>query len=82
VPIFPVAGHLFAPEADGATLHSVELSADELRTSDAVVIVIGHNDIDYDWVVQHAPLVVDAVNATRGCANNRTRIRRLGAPPG
>ena len=82
VPVFPIGGHLFAPEADGATLHSVELSEDELRTSDAVVITIGHDGIDYDRVVQHAPLVVDAVNATRGCTHDRTRIRRLGAPPG
>src|SRR5919198_982399 len=82
VPVFPIGGHLFAPEADGATLHSVELSEDELRMSDAVVIAIGHDGIDYDRVVQHAPLVVDAVNATRGCTHGRTRIRRLGAPPG
>src|SRR5437763_967839 len=82
VPVFPVAGRLFAPEADGATLHSVDPSEDELRTSDAVVIAIGHDGIDYDRVVQHAPLVVDAVNATRGCAHGRARIRRLGAPPG
>jgi UDP-N-acetyl-D-glucosamine dehydrogenase len=82
VPVFPVAGQLFAHQADGATLHSVELSEDELRTSDAVIIAIGHDGIDYDWVVRHARLVVDAVNATRGCAHNRARIRRLGAPPG
>jgi UDP-N-acetyl-D-mannosaminuronate dehydrogenase len=82
VPVFPIGGHLFAQEADRATLRSVELSEDELRTSDAVVIAIGHDGIDYDRVVQHAPLVVDAVNATRGCAHGHARIRRLGAPPG
>src|ERR687885_336107 len=74
VPVFPIGGHLFAPEADGATLHSVALSEDELRTSDAVVIAIGHDGLDYERVVQHAPLVVDAVNATRGCTHGRTRI--------
>lgn len=82
VPIFPVARHLFAAEADGDALASVTLSAREVTESDVVVIVIGHTAIDYPWVVRHARLVVDAVNATRACTEGREKIRRLGAPPG
>lgn len=82
VPRFPVAGHLFAPAAEGEALTSVELTASELEASDAVVIVIGHDGIDYTWVVRHARLVVDAVNATRDCTHERAKIRRIGAPAG
>ena len=80
VPVFPVAGHLFAPESDDDALRSAPLTEEELRASDAVVIVIGHSGIDYNWVAEHAPLVVDAINATRGCTATPGKIRRLGAP--
>src|SRR5579884_3909360 len=80
VPVFPVPARLFAPESDEEALRSVALTEDELRSSDAVVIVIGHGGIDYRWVAEQAPLVVDAINATRGCAAEPGKIRRLGAP--
>jgi len=41
---------------------SVELSAELLREQDAVVIVTDHTDVDYDWVLENAQLIVD----TRG----------------
>jgi UDP-N-acetyl-D-glucosamine dehydrogenase len=33
---------------------------------DCVVIVTDHSDYDYGWIVEHASLVVDTRNATRG----------------
>jgi len=33
---------------------------------DCVLIVTDHSDYDYSWIVQHASLVVDTRNATRG----------------
>ena len=48
---------------DGETRASVALSADELRTADAVVIVTDHSAIDWSIVVEHAGLVVDTRNA-------------------
>jgi len=60
-------------------MQSVALTKENIHTSDVVVIVAGHTDIDYDWVVQHAKLVIDPVNATAGAASS-TRIVRLGAP--
>ncbi len=80
VPRFPVAGHVFAHDADDDALTSVELTAEEIASSDAVVIVIGHRAVDYHWVAEHARLLVDAVNATHGYQGDRSRIRRLGAP--
>jgi UDP-N-acetyl-D-glucosamine dehydrogenase len=39
---------------------------DEVSTYDCVLIVTDHSDYDYAWIVQHASLVVDTRNATRG----------------
>jgi UDP-N-acetyl-D-glucosamine dehydrogenase len=44
-----------------------------------VLIVTGHAALDYGWVVQHACLVVDTVNATRRVVEGRDKIIRLGA---
>ncbi|HEY0780757.1 MAG TPA: nucleotide sugar dehydrogenase [Gemmatirosa sp.] len=48
---------------DGETRQSVALAAEELRASDAVVIVTDHTAIDWALVVEHAGLVVDTRNA-------------------
>jgi UDP-N-acetyl-D-glucosamine dehydrogenase len=50
---------------DGRTRGSVPLSQVSLAESDAVVIVTDHSAIDYQMIVDHAPLVVDSRNATR-----------------
>jgi len=60
-------------------LVSIPLTAEAISESDAVVIATGHKVIDYNWVVQHAPLVIDPVNVTGGSANPE-KIVRLGAP--
>jgi UDP-N-acetyl-D-glucosamine dehydrogenase len=41
-----------------------------------VLIVTDHSAYDWDWIVEHAPLVVDSRNATRGVFNRRERIVR------
>lgn len=43
-------------------MHSVELSAERLQSSDVVLLVTNHRAVDYDFVLEHAPLIVD----TRG----------------
>ena len=35
-----------------------------------------HTSIDYQWIVDHAPLVVDTRNATRNVARSRDKIVR------
>ncbi len=81
VPRFPVAGHLFTHASDDVeALTSVPLTEQELRASDVVVVVIGHTGIDYHWVAEQAPLVVDAINATHDFGGDRGKIIRLGAP--
>lgn len=77
VPTFQVGGNAICPQ----TLHfnSEPLTAELLRAVDAVVIVTGHRTIDYPLVLEHAALVVDTCNATRG-REGMGLLVRLGAP--
>ena len=55
-------------EIEGATERSVELTAERLERSDAVVITTDHSDVDYGLVGRHANVVVDPRNAmTEAC---------------
>ncbi len=52
---------------DGATtMLRVELTAEELREADAVVVVTDHDDFDYDMVRAGARYVLDTRNRMRG----------------
>lgn len=79
IPLFPVGPDLFHPGE--LTLESIPLSEELLREQDCVVIVAGHSLYDYAWIVAHAPLVVDAVDATKYVTSNRDKIVRIGVPP-
>ena len=46
------------------TLSSIGLTSELVRSSDAVVIVTDHSDVDYEMIVRNAKLVVDTRNAT------------------
>ncbi|MCB0166677.1 MAG: nucleotide sugar dehydrogenase [Anaerolineae bacterium] len=79
VPHFRVGGDVICREF--VTFDSVPLTADYLAGLDGVVIVTRHHTIDYDWVVNHSPIVVDTVNATRHLSIAAPhKIVRLGSP--
>lgn len=54
-------------------LSSVELTPQEVRDADCVVLVTDHEAVDLDLVVEHSSLIVDLRDAVR---------RRLGKLPG
>lgn len=56
------------------SLKSVDLTAECLRAMDCVLIATDHSDFDYDFVVQHASLVVDTRNATKLVRAGRDKI--------
>ena len=66
-------------EGSGDPLASVELSEEEIRGSDCVVIVTNHSGVDYQRVVNLARLVVDTRNALNGDVRkgSAARIIRL-----
>ena len=45
---------------------SASLTADFLADQDCVLIATDHSAFDYEFIVRHAPLVVDTRNATKG----------------
>jgi UDP-N-acetyl-D-glucosamine dehydrogenase len=66
-------------ESSGGPMSSVDLNDEEIRTSDCVLIVTNHSQIDYHRIIELAPLVVDTRNALNGDLrrDSRARIIRL-----
>ncbi|RJP25017.1 MAG: nucleotide sugar dehydrogenase [Candidatus Omnitrophota bacterium] len=55
-------------------LKSIELTEETLRAHDVVLILTDHTGIDYQWVVDHANVVVDTRNATSKVDRHREKI--------
>ncbi len=55
---------------------SVELTPEFLAAQDCVLIATDHTAYDYDFVVEHAPLIVDTRNATKHVTAGREKIRK------
>lgn len=55
-------------------MNSQALTQEFVGSQDAVVIVTDHSQIDYQWLVNQAALVVDTRNATRAVIENRQKI--------
>jgi len=62
-------------ESSGAPLCSVELSDEEIKTSDCIVIVTNHSQIDYRRVVELGRLIVDTRNALNGDLRRESSAR-------
>jgi UDP-N-acetyl-D-glucosamine dehydrogenase len=69
--------HVASFREDGLERRSIDLSAETLAWADAVVIVTDHASVDYQMVVNFAPLVIDTRNTTAKLARGRARIRGL-----
>jgi len=66
-------------ESAGEPMSSVELSDEEIQSSDCVLIVTNHSQLDYHRIIELAPLIVDTRNALNGDLrrDSRARIIRL-----
>jgi UDP-N-acetyl-D-glucosamine dehydrogenase len=64
-------------ELRGGPLESTPLTAQMLAGCDCVVIHTDHVSFDYDWIIEHARLVFDTRNATRGVKSSREKVVRL-----
>ncbi|MGB9790954.1 MAG: nucleotide sugar dehydrogenase, partial [Thermacetogeniaceae bacterium] len=56
---------------------SVELTPEAIAAADLVLIITDHSCIDYQFVVDHARVVVDTRNATKNVARNRHKIIKI-----
>src|SRR5437660_2930863 len=66
-------------ESTGRPMSSVELNDEQIESSDCVLIVTNHSQIDYRRIIELAPLIVDTRNALNGDLrrDSRARIIRL-----
>ncbi len=77
IPVFHIGDDVFHHER--VTLESIPLTRNVLRESDAVVIITGHQSVDYKVVVADAAFILDSANVTAGLGHAE-KIVRLGAP--
>jgi len=68
IPCLPRTRHYHMP------LESSPLTPEFLAAQDCVLIVTDHSAYDYDFIVRHAPLVVDTRNATRSVRGGREKV--------
>lgn len=53
---------------------SIELTPENLKKYDCVLVSTDHSVYDWDFIVKHAQLVVDTRNATKNVLENRNKI--------
>jgi UDP-N-acetyl-D-glucosamine dehydrogenase len=71
IPRLPEMRHHDVPD-----MTSAPLTADFLAAQDCVLIATDHSAYDYDFIVQHARLVLDTRNATQNVQAGRDKIRK------
>ena len=62
---------------DRRIYHAEPLTVNLVENADCVVILTDHGVIDYDWLVEHAQLVVDTRNATRNVKKGQEKIIKI-----
>jgi UDP-N-acetyl-D-glucosamine dehydrogenase len=60
---------------DGA-IH-VSLDKEVLQAADCVIIATDHSNVNYEWVMAHAPLIVDTRNVAKHASHGRAKVIKL-----
>jgi UDP-N-acetyl-D-glucosamine dehydrogenase len=63
------------PSIDGAV--HVPLKQEVIEATDCVIITTDHSNIDYDWVICHAGLVVDTRNVSKNRSGQGAKLIKL-----
>ena len=63
---------------NGEVVESIELTEEQLKAADCVVLCTDHSVYDYRWIEEHSMLILDTRNAFKGI--NSPKIIKLGAP--
>ncbi|TEB10346.1 nucleotide sugar dehydrogenase [Pelotomaculum propionicicum] len=58
-------------------MESISISEEELAKADSVLILTDHSCIEYQWVVDHAKLILDARNATKKVQRGKEKITKI-----
>lgn len=62
---------------DKTCLQSLDLLREEITRADCILILTDHTCIDYQWVVDHARLILDARNATKHVTRGKKKITKI-----
>ena len=71
IPSLPKMRHYDVPE-----MRSSALTQEFLAVQDCVLIATDHSAYDFDFIVKHAPMVLDTRNATKNVTAGREKIRK------
>ena len=71
IPVLPSMRHYRVP-----ALESESLTEEYLASLDCLLIATDHSSYDWNFLVQHAPLIIDTRNATRNVTGDRKKIFR------
>ena len=71
IPSLPRMRHHDVPE-----MTSSSLTPEFLDEQDVVLIATDHSSYDYEFIVRHAPMIVDTRNATKDVTVGRDKIRK------
>lgn len=58
----------------GLSMKSAELTAESLSTQDAIVVVTDHSAYDWEFIMCHAPLIIDTRNVTKGVVTAHDKV--------
>lgn len=61
----------------GLNLKSIDLTAENLKRFDCVIIVTDHSTLNYDFIAENARLIFDTRNVYRGKSNFKEKIKIL-----
>lgn len=62
---------------DGVNLRSIRLTLKVLKSSECTVVVTGHQNYDYRWIICNAGLVIDTRGVTRGIIEGKEKVVRI-----
>jgi UDP-N-acetyl-D-glucosamine dehydrogenase len=65
---------------EGEMRDGIELTPKTIEAMDAVVVVTDHRNVDYQLVMDHAQLIIDSRNVTRGFIQTKARVVSLASP--
>jgi len=71
VPLFRIPGK------NERYMQSLSLTQEEVAGADCVLIITDHSNIDYQWVADHARLILDARNATKNVIVGKEKIVKI-----
>lgn len=64
-------------EVNGTLMQSVPLTAQQLKRTDCVVILTNHSNVDYAFLLAHAPLILDTRNQYGRTHRANPRLKTL-----